>query len=859
MTPRAKSPVFSASQWFRWAVLTLVSISLGTLMIMAQQVSRELQILREEPNDNIQWNLTQIEVDLLQFETEVRLAGVDPAADLAQVRLRYDLFFSRARIATGSRYFRDAAPGSGASELVAILRDFLDRTTPLIDADDDRLRPHLAGIADDARAHRQTLRRTITRLIQDHAAATVASRESLTLLMQKLGWTTAFVLLSLITLLYATLILRQQSEASQKENERLTSRLQATVGTALDAVIVATRDGRILDFNPAAERIFGHSRAEALGRPLEDLILPARTVGEYRRIKQRIAEGVADGSRFTLTARRKSGEEFPAELSIAWDVSADGTIFISYLRDVSDQVAAEQGLRQARDDALAAEQAKTNFIAVVSHEMRTPLNGLLATLDFASEEAASPSQKRFLDLARASADQLLRHVNDVLEISKAETGHLAIVQETFDLRDLLDGVVEPAKARADRMATSLTLEAPDRHPALVGDPFRIGQILNNLVTNALKFAPGGAVAVAARLDPVRRGQVRLVIDVTDTGIGISPEDQARIFDPFVMLDASYGRSAGGTGLGLAISRGLAERMGGSLAVESTPGTGSRFSLSLQLATGRRAEDGSAKAASAAPVAGRKLDVLIVEDNPTNRIVLEEMVTRLGHDVAVAENGLIGVRMAAARRFDVILMDVSMPEMDGPTATGEIRRDGASRESRVIAVTAHSMPEEIERFRKAGMLDILTKPIARAALERLIGRAATGAPAEAQAAPAEPAARAAFDPERIDELAAALGPDRTITALDRFCADMRRIGARLAAAEAPTAEDYLALFHEAKGCAAVIGHKPLHLVAERGETAARSGHPAATIRCISAEFGRLVAALPGECDTIRSALRPANAA
>ncbi|WP_168732990.1 hybrid sensor histidine kinase/response regulator [Aliigemmobacter aestuarii] len=814
--PRAKSPAFSTSQWFRWMVLTLVCISLGTLIIMAQEVSQELQNLREELHENIQWNLTQIEVDLLQFENEARLAGLDPAADLAQLRLRYDLFYSRARIAMGSRCLSDAAIDSGASELVGMLRDYLDKTTPLIDAGDDRLRPDLTKIAADARTYRQTLRRTITRLIQDHAAATVASREPLTLLMQKLGWTTAFVLISLITLLYATLlyatlILRQQSEASKRENERLTSRLQATVGTALDAVIVATRDGRILDFNPAAERIFGYSRSEALDRPPEDLILSEQTVGEYRRTKEKIADGVADGSRFTVTTRRKSGEEFPAEMSIAWDVSADGRIFISYLRDVSDQVAAEQGLRQARDDAVAAEQAKTNFIAVVSHEMRTPLNGLLATLDFATEEAANASQKRFLDLARASADQLLRHVDDVLELSKAETGQLAIVQETFDLRALLDSVVEPAKAKADQMATSLTLEAPDKLPTMIGDPFRIGQILNNLVTNALKFASGGAVAVAARLEPLRRKQVRLAIDVTDTGIGISPEDQGRIFDPFVMPDASYGRSAGGTGLGLAISRGLAERMGGSLVVESTPGIGSRFTLSLPLATGRRTQDGSANATSAAPVAGHKLDVLIVEDNLTNRIVLEEMVTRLGHDVALAENGLIGVRMAAARRFDVILMDVSMPEMDGPTATGEIRRAGASRKSRVIAVTAHSMPEEIERFRKAGMLDILTKPIARAALERPIGRAATGE-AEAQAAPAEQAARPTFDPERIDEISAALGLDRTISALERFCADMRRIGARLAADEALTAEDHAALFHEAKGCAAVIGHRPLTLVA-----------------------------------------------
>ena len=283
------------------------------------------------------------------------------------------------------------------------------------------------------------------------------------------------------------------------ETARLSSRLTATIGTSLDAIIAAGVDGRIIDVNEAASRIFGYPKEDALGALLSERIIPASLRGHHEagmaRMNRYGSFRFVNSGRFAMTAMRKGGGEFPVEMSIAGHNTDDGMIFISFLRDISDRLAAEKVLLAARDEALAAENAETNFMTVMSHEMRTPFNGVMVALEITSGMAADEKQSRFLELARSSARQLLRHANDVLDISKVEAGKMQLSHEDFDWAELLHNFVTTLGHLAAENGTTLVLDVLSDLPRLNGDPFRIGQIVQNFLSNAIKFTDDGKITV----------------------------------------------------------------------------------------------------------------------------------------------------------------------------------------------------------------------------------------------------------------------------------------------------------------------------------------------------------------------------
>jgi PAS domain S-box-containing protein len=423
------------------------------------------------------------------------------------------------------------------------------------------------------------------------------------------------------------------------------SRLASIISTSLDAILVVDRDGRLIEFNGAAEEIFGYTRFEAIGAKMEALIIPDHLKQAHQKGMERyLATGerrVIGKGRVQIEARRKDGSLFPIELSISSADSEHGELFVSFARDISRRVAAEHELIKARDKAVAGERAKADLIAVMSHEMRTPLNGMLGTLELLDGEGRSAKDAEYLEIIRASGQQLLHHVDNVLEISRAEAGKIVPAREAFSLPALVRELAESQRGAAEHRGNVIShrVETLESDYA-VGDPTRIRQVLLNLIDNAIKFTRNGSIALEAeRL----AGSDLVEFRVIDTGIGIDDADQERVFEDFVTLDTSYSRVVGGTGLGLAIVKRLVDVMGGEVGLESTRGEGSLFwaRLPLPAANGALAQTApktvAGKGASAA-AAVTPFRILIVEDNRINRIVLRDLLEEDGHQVDEAHDG-----------------------------------------------------------------------------------------------------------------------------------------------------------------------------------------------------------------------------
>ncbi len=523
----------------------------------------------------------------------------------------------------------------------------------------------------------------------------------------------------------AVLLLSVRSGASRTSEISATkNRLNAIVGTSLDSIIVVDQNGTILDYNGAATRMFGYAREEVIGRDMAEFIIPehlrkAHTEGMKRYASTR-DKRVVDQGLVQLEAMRKDQSVFPVELSISSAENEGGEIFVSYIRDISQRVADENELVQARDKALASEQAKADFIAVMSHEMRTPLNGLLGSLQLVSGTELNERQVKFVEVMKTSGQMLLEQVNNVLDISSADAGKVEKFEQAFEISELVNGVVSSLKPmavdRGNTLSVNLMLRDDER---VKGDKARLTQILVNLVGNALKFTKDGGVQIEVERqsdsEPVE-------FRVIDSGIGIPDEKQETIFEDFVTLDSSFTRAVEGTGLGLGIVRRLVNILDGEIGLESETGKGSVFWVRVPLRPVKGVEkpEGVEKATNFDPVVQGKYSVLIVEDNEINCLIASEMLQGLGCNVTEAKDGHEGVQCAMAQPFDLIFCDISMPRMDGMEATQHIRLGaGPNSKTPIIALTAHALPEGIARFCAAGMDEVIVKPLTIESLQDVL--------------------------------------------------------------------------------------------------------------------------------------------
>lgn len=462
--------------------------------------------------------------------------------------------------------------------------------------------------------------------------------------------------------------------------------------------------------------------------------------------------GVYDGRGFSSEASRiisyQKVESFPLIVTVGvrrdnvltnWDISTERSAIVAILllatiglgstwlvKLVSQRERWAVEIQRAQAAAEQANRAKSDFLAAMSHEIRTPMNGILGFAQLLLDSELSATQKRHALLLKDAGTSLLAILNDILDVSKIEAGKLELERIPFSPTSVVDASLSIVRSQATFKNLELLFHvAPDVPPWVLGDPTRLRQIVLNLLSNAIKFTERGHVS--ASVSRVSGGNgVTLRFEIVDTGIGISEEKQKSLFQDFSQADISVARRYGGTGLGLAISRRLTQAMGGTIGVTSIPGQGSTFWFTADFPLADAPMHESTPAASLPVPAAGKARILVAEDVAINQIIIETMLRDAGHEVTIAGDGRAAVEAAKAGGFDLILMDVSMPEMDGLEATRAIRSlDERVRGIPIVALTANVMAQEIERYKAAGMNDHLAKPIERDTLLRVVAAWTSG--------------------------------------------------------------------------------------------------------------------------------------
>jgi PAS domain S-box-containing protein len=786
-------------------------VALISILILTFNVTREMKLLGSATSDNIQWALAQTQVEFLEFSQELTRAPVS----LGQLRQEFDVFYSRmttVRRATVFAELRDDPVSRGAlSEIVA----FLDNSVPLIDADDDRLLSGLPELVISASKIAPRVRKLANSGLNIFAQSADKQRNAVSQTMTQLAIALATLISTLAIGLYYLNRLNHHIHRREREQNQTAMRMKTITDTALDGVIVCDADGLILEFSPAAEAIFGHSEEDVLGKNVSVLIVPADMLEAHytgmARLRALDDLHVIGKGRVQTEAMRSDGETFPIELAIQAATTDQGEIFVAFLRDISARVAADAELVAALDKALASEKMKTDFLATMSHEIRTPFNGLLGNMNLLRDTKLTADQDRYVGHMETSGRLLMNHISDVLDITRYDAGKLDTRCEPMNISALLQDIVDTQGSTASKNGTSLDWGwTGQKIDWILSDHDKLLHVMMNLIGNAVKFTKDGRVAVMVQ-NVGGAGVAELLLKVSDTGPGIAEELVDRVFDDFVTGDTAYDREGSGTGLGLSIAQRFVIALGGEIGVDSVVSEGSTFWVRLPVT---QAQVPVVNDAVIAPLPASALHVLLVEDNAINRIVAGEMLQADGHTVVEAHNGKQGAEMSKATEFDLILMDISMPVMDGRVATRLIRSEGgASTKSPIVALTANANAEEQEWFMQDGMNAILTKPLSREALRRLVEDVA-----------ANPAISAVtlINQTICTEARDALGEEIFVKLMSQFLDEMDELHAQLKSDDNLDFADVAAQAHKVAGSAAIFGADGLRERLKSVEIAAKAG-------------------------------------
>ena len=499
------------------------------------------------------------------------------------------------------------------------------------------------------------------------------------------------------------------------------------VETALDSYIGTDSSGIITEWNAKAEITFGWSRSEAIGKSIFQTIVPHRLRDDLLHvINDLLASGEASVLRKRIETARlhRDGHEFPVELSVSVIRTGETHRMGAFVRDITDRIRSEQESIAAREAAEAGSRAKSEFLANMSHEIRTPLNGIIGMTDLALETDLTSEQRDYMETVKLSADSLLNVINDILDFSKIEAGKVDLELQDFNLRDSMEATLKTLALRVDEKRLELLCEISPSVPDVVcGDSNRLRQIVVNLVGNAIKFTEQGEVGLNVRVEAEYADNLTLHFTVSDSGIGIPPEKQNLIFQPFAQADNSTTRKYGGTGLGLTITRRLVELMGGTIWVESEVGQGSSFHFTACL---KRSENPIEVERIAPPEVLRGVKVLIVDDNRTNRRILEGMLKRWDMESTSVESGEDAlVRLSAAQDegapYGLVLTDMNMPKMDGFDLIERIRQRPELSMATIMMLSSAGHRGDGARCEELGVAAYLLKPIRQSELQEAIAR------------------------------------------------------------------------------------------------------------------------------------------
>jgi PAS domain S-box-containing protein len=490
-------------------------------------------------------------------------------------------------------------------------------------------------------------------------------------------------------------------------------------------VVKNGKDGRFVLVNRAGEELLGVPRSALIGRNDADFF-PADQAAFFAEMDRK----VLDSNRVWVIDEEPlktphNGDRWLQTKKIAIPGEGDEKLLLIISEDITDRKNSAAALEAALQSAQAASIAKTEFLANMSHEIRTPLNGVLGMAQVLAQTELTARQREMMDVILNSGRVLNALLSDILDLAKVEAGEVELETAPFNLRGGLTAAAATFEGLAHQKGLTFSLDfAPGFHDRVTGDALKLGQIVNNLISNAVKFTSEGAVAVRAATHDTDDGVIELTVEVQDSGEGFSPEVQASLFERFVQGDGSITRRFGGSGLGLNIALRFAKLMNGDIICDSTPGEGATFRFIARLTPAEAEAPAPARRAAPAPSAER-LRVLLAEDHPTNQRVVELMLGETA-DLVVADNGAIALEAFDSQSFDVVLMDTQMPVMDGLTAIRAIRareQTGGGGRIPIISLTANAMPHQVEAALEAGADLHLAKPITVTALFESIAAAA----------------------------------------------------------------------------------------------------------------------------------------
>ncbi|MDA0118737.1 hybrid sensor histidine kinase/response regulator [Vibrio sp. T11.5] len=511
--------------------------------------------------------------------------------------------------------------------------------------------------------------------------------------------------------------LYEQSE-SLKIREAESARLARVVKHMRDAVVFTDLDSKVTWVNGAFERLTGYCLSEIIGKKPGDVLqgdgTDKRTTRKIRQMIDRREPGF-----FELLNYNKEGRSYWIEIALTPLYSRHGQIegFMAVERDITQRVELEESLKIKAIEAEAANIAKSQFLAAMSHELRTPMNGILGVGDLLKNTPLNQEQQEYVDTFLGSGKHMLNVLNDILDFSKIEAGKLDLEKVEFLLKDVVERLARLyAPLCAEKQLEFKCEYSQSCERALVADETRILQILQNLLSNALKFTSEGSIVLSLNVVEQNQGN-ELHIDVSDTGIGISPEKQSAIFDPFSQAESDTTRRFGGTGLGLSITRDLVQAMNGTLNLTSEVGKGSRFTIVVPVGL-KKVLQGDNKQERLSPFDGTGLRVLIAEDTRVNALVLGKFLKNKGFEYEAVENGELAVERVQQQHFDCVLMDNHMPVMDGMKATKTIMSLNLANPPVIIGCTADAFEQTRERMISEGCADVITKPISSDKLDEV---------------------------------------------------------------------------------------------------------------------------------------------
>lgn len=510
---------------------------------------------------------------------------------------------------------------------------------------------------------------------------------------------------------------RKEAELALKENEE---NLRTLINSTPDMIVFKDKKGRWIEANSSAIELFELKGTEYKGKT--DIQLAA----DNPFIKAPLTGCTAsDEKAFEKQSIFRIEEHIPTRggTTRIFDVIKVPLFYpngkrkglIVYGRDITNFNAVLNELLKSREDAENATQSKSRFLATISHEIRTPLNGVIGMTSLLLDSETDPEKTESLEIVRQSGKSMLNLINEILDFSKMESGKVILDRKPFEIRICVNDVLDLFRAYCDRKGIKINSNVANDVPAyLLGDGARVMQILTNLVSNSIKYTDFGEILISIRKEKLQRNKITLLFSVSDTGEGIPQEENPDIFTPFVQVKTHSGKKRGGTGLGLSISKQLAELMNGKIWYKSEPGAGSVFFFTLELETAAQVEkskEGAERQPEYENISEKlPLEILLVEDNPINQKVAQRILKKFGYTIDVSVNGVDALRKLEKKKYDIVFMDVQMPEMDGLEATKRIKEKYREGSPFIIAMTAAVMKGDREKCLEAGMVDYIPKPV-----------------------------------------------------------------------------------------------------------------------------------------------------